>query len=176
MKKQLIVAFVLAAGLLAGAQWLRAEGNKRPLTLSEYTVGSPQYVSAQSVWGLQWKGQDLISYKSTGLQHKTLKDKTWKDLLSLDELKALYQAKGLDESFRSFPYSYVALPEGRLLITEAKRVVLLNEKLQNEFGIHKGIFWSPDGKKVAFYRMDQSMVKPYPILHVDADRPYGENQ
>lgn len=131
MKKQLIVAFVLAAGLLAGAQWLRAEGNKRPLTLSEYTVGSPQYVSAQSVWGLQWKGQDLISYKSTGLQRKTLEDKTWKDLLSLDELKALYQAKGLDESFRSFPYSYVALSDGRLLITEAKRVVLLNEKLNH---------------------------------------------
>lgn len=47
---------------------------------------------------------------------------------------------------------------------------------QNEFGIHSGLFWSPDGTKLAFYRMDQSMVSPYPILHVNAGRPYGEEQ
>lgn len=33
---------------------------------------------------------------------------------------------------------------------------------RNEFGIEKGTFWSPDGKKLAFYRMDQSMVTDYP--------------
>lgn len=36
---------------------------------------------------------------------------------------------------------------------------------QREFGIEDGIFFSPDGKKVAFYRMDQSMVAPYPIVN-----------
>lgn len=35
---------------------------------------------------------------------------------------------------------------------------------QREFGIEGGVFISPDGKKVAFYRMDQSMVKPYPLV------------
>ena len=38
---------------------------------------------------------------------------------------------------------------------------------QNEFGIHGGLFWSPDGSKLAFYRMDQSMVAPYPIVHTN---------
>lgn len=47
---------------------------------------------------------------------------------------------------------------------------------QNEFGIDGGLFWSPDGSKLAFYRMDQSMVKPYPILHVSARRPFQEMQ
>ncbi len=47
---------------------------------------------------------------------------------------------------------------------------------QSEFGISEGLFWSKDGSKLAFYRMDQSMVKPYPILHTDARRPYGVNQ
>ncbi|KGN76300.1 peptidase S9 [Porphyromonas macacae] len=37
---------------------------------------------------------------------------------------------------------------------------------QREFGIEKGTFWSPDGSKLAFYRMDQSMVEPYPIVNV----------
>lgn len=35
---------------------------------------------------------------------------------------------------------------------------------QREFGIEKGIFVSPDNSKIAFYRMDQSMVTSYPII------------
>jgi len=35
---------------------------------------------------------------------------------------------------------------------------------RNEFGIDKGIFWSPAGSKLAFYRMDQTMVGDYPLV------------
>jgi len=35
---------------------------------------------------------------------------------------------------------------------------------RNEFGINKGIFWSPGGNLLAFYRMDESMVKDYPLV------------
>lgn len=34
---------------------------------------------------------------------------------------------------------------------------------REEFGIHEGIFWSPRGNLIAFYRMDQRMVTDYPI-------------
>lgn len=34
---------------------------------------------------------------------------------------------------------------------------------RDEFGISKGTFWSPNGEKLAFYRMDQSMVTDYPM-------------
>ena len=37
---------------------------------------------------------------------------------------------------------------------------------RNEFGIKKGTFWSPDGKRLAFYRMDQSMVTDYPQVNI----------
>ncbi len=37
---------------------------------------------------------------------------------------------------------------------------------RDEFGITKGTFWSRDGKKLAFYRMDQSMVKGYPQVDI----------
>lgn len=37
---------------------------------------------------------------------------------------------------------------------------------RNEFGIEKGTFWSPDGSKLAFYRMDQSMVPSYPQVDI----------
>ena len=36
---------------------------------------------------------------------------------------------------------------------------------RDEFGIYKGTFWSPDGQKLAFYRMDQSMVTDYPLVN-----------
>lgn len=36
---------------------------------------------------------------------------------------------------------------------------------RDEFGIYKGTFWSPDGQKLAFYRMDQSMVADYPLVN-----------
>ena len=36
---------------------------------------------------------------------------------------------------------------------------------RNEFGIYKGTFWSPEGKYLAFYRIDQSMVTDYPQVN-----------
>jgi dipeptidyl-peptidase 4 len=35
---------------------------------------------------------------------------------------------------------------------------------RDEFGIDGGIFWSNDGAHLAYYKMDQSMVKDYPII------------
>jgi len=39
---------------------------------------------------------------------------------------------------------------------------------RQEFGINKGIFWSPDGSKLAFYRKDETMVTDYPLVNMDA--------
>ncbi len=38
---------------------------------------------------------------------------------------------------------------------------------RNEFGIETGIFFSPMGSYLAYYRMDQSMVNDYPIVKWD---------
>jgi dipeptidyl-peptidase-4 len=35
---------------------------------------------------------------------------------------------------------------------------------RNEFGIDGGIFFSPKGNYLAYYRMDQTMVKDYPVI------------
>lgn len=51
-------------------------------------------------------------------------------------------------------------------ITKDGKYEIVNGKSvhQNEFGIHKGIFISPKGNLVAFYRMDQTVVTDYPII------------
>ncbi|QOW11758.1 S9 family peptidase [Kaistella flava (ex Peng et al. 2021)] len=53
-----------------------------------------------------------------------------------------------------------------IAITNDKSEDILNGQAvhQREFGIDRGIFISPDNSKIAFYRMDQSMVGDYPII------------
>ena len=51
----------------------------------------------------------------------------------------------------------------RQLTTDGSREIVYGQSVhRNEFGIEKGTFWSPDGQRLAFYRMDQSMVTDYP--------------
>lgn len=38
---------------------------------------------------------------------------------------------------------------------------------RNEFGINEGLFFSPSGRYLAFYRIDQSKVADYPIVRMD---------
>jgi dipeptidyl-peptidase-4 len=53
------------------------------------------------------------------------------------------------------------------LSTDASRDILYGQSVhRDEFGYHKGTFWSPDGQKLAFTRMDQSMVTDYPLVDI----------
>ena len=64
---------------------------------------------------------------------------------------------------------FVADAEGKKhqLTTDGSREVVYGQSVhRNEFGIEKGTFWSPDGQRLAFYRMDQSMVTDYPQVDI----------
>ncbi len=53
------------------------------------------------------------------------------------------------------------------LTTDGSREIVYGQSVhRNEFGINKGTFWSPDGQRLAFYRMDQSMVQDYPQVDI----------
>ena len=53
------------------------------------------------------------------------------------------------------------------LTTDGSREIVYGQSVhRNEFGIQKGTFWSPDGQRLAFYRMDQSMVSDYPQVDI----------
>ncbi len=53
------------------------------------------------------------------------------------------------------------------LTTDGSREMVYAQPVyRNEFGIEKGTFWSPDGMRLAFYRMDQSMVTDYPQVDI----------
>ena len=53
------------------------------------------------------------------------------------------------------------------LTNDGSREIVYGQSVhRNEFGIEKGTFWSPDGQRLAFYRMDQSMVADYPQVDI----------
>ncbi len=64
---------------------------------------------------------------------------------------------------------YVRDSDGQLtqLTRDGSRSIVYGQSVhRDEFGISKGTFWSPRGDKLAFYRMDQSMVKDYPQVDI----------
>lgn len=85
-------------------------------------------------------------------------------------------AGGIDRSKASKNTAYVY--EKNLYVTDAEgktfavskdgsdELVYGQSVHRDEFGISKGTFWSPDGKLLAFYRMDQSMVPDYPQVDI----------
>lgn len=53
------------------------------------------------------------------------------------------------------------------LTTDGSREIVYGQSVhRDEFGIRKGMFWAPNGQKLAFYRMDQSMVADYPQVNI----------
>ena len=65
------------------------------------------------------------------------------------------------------------------LTDDGSRQIVYGQSVhRDEFGISKGTFFSPDGTKLAFYRMDQSMVTDYPqvdIPELGFDHPYSDS-
>lgn len=55
-------------------------------------------------------------------------------------------------------------------VTRDKDTNMINGQTvsRSEFGISGGIFWSPDGKQLAFYRKDESEVGTFPLLDINS--------
>lgn len=64
---------------------------------------------------------------------------------------------------------YVSDAQGsaRKLTSDGSGVIVYGQVVhRDEFGINTGLYWSPMGNRLAFYRMDQSMVTDYPLVDI----------
>lgn len=64
---------------------------------------------------------------------------------------------------------YVETADGTIhqVSTDGSRGIVYGQSVhRDEFGISKGTFWSPDGQRLAFYRMDQTMVTDFPMIDI----------
>lgn len=75
---------------------------------------------------------------------------------------------------------YVTTADGntRQLTQDGSHGIVYGQSVhRDEFGIRGGLFWNPQGNRLAFYRMDQSMVIDYPLIDVpELDWTQGEGQ
>ena len=62
---------------------------------------------------------------------------------------------------------YYADGDKQVQVTDNAANVIAGQSVhRNEFAIDGGIFWSPDGSKLAYYSMDESMVTDYPLVDI----------
>ncbi|MCR5035916.1 MAG: S9 family peptidase [Bacteroidales bacterium] len=62
---------------------------------------------------------------------------------------------------------YIANGKKQVRVTKNPENVIAGQSVhRNEFAIDGGIFWSPDGSRLAYYQMDESMVTDYPLVDI----------
>lgn len=85
-----------------------------------------------------------------------------------DESNAEWNSKSRAVAFIKDNNLYVTDASGKVtqLTTDGSREIVYGQAVhRNEFGIMKGLFWNEAGTRLAFYRMDQSMVTDYPQVN-----------
>lgn len=112
-----------------------------------------------SEWIMTVKGSKIAVDPVTG-KVRTLINKFISGKENLDEGNAGYVA--YVDSFNLYIANGGHI---KAVTTDGSRdIVYASSVHREEFGITKGTFWSNNGKQLAFYRMDQSMVTDYPII------------
>lgn len=108
----------------------------------------------------------LYDLKNKSLLRKLSYDKLAKNIDAAEESGAMAYTKGSS--------LYIAKPDETgtkfildSIMSDKDGIVYGQTVHRNEFGISKGTFWSPDGSKLAFYKMDESMVTEYPLIDID---------
>ena len=110
-------------------------------------------------------------------KHKLISEMEYAEGESLLEANAQQNAfaylKGSNLYVRTFDVAnYNAMTKDKKshdfqISTDGSREIVYGQSVhRDEFGISKGTFWSPNGEKLAFYRMDQSMVTDYPQVDI----------
>ena len=105
-------------------------------------------------------------------KHRVLVDLDAKEIIWNQPVPAKATNQVWNKESRSLAFTidnnlYVTTADGKeTQVTDEPEGVVCGQAVhRNEFGIDGGIFWSPKGNLLAFYRMDQSMVTDYPQVN-----------
>ena len=139
-------------------KWVASIGNIKVHSLYHATF---PYPNQQLVLLNSSKMRMLVNWKT--------KQVVWKQDAK-DENFADWNAQSRAVAFVKGDNLYINNAQGTLkqLTKDGSRDIVYGQSVhRDEFGIYKGTFWSNDGQKLAFYRMDQSMVADYPLVDID---------
>lgn len=152
---------------------------KQLLSLSELNKALQAEKPLKKFPALTWKTPTLLAFAKG--EKKYTFDLSAK---ALDEQNT--RGGAMDHADAAPATGYIAYTrDNNLLIRKGNQDVVVTQEEnpgvvcgqsvhRDEFGISKGTFWSPSGKQLAFYRMDQTMVTDYPVMDLNA-QPAGVN-
>ena len=124
---------------------------------------------------ISWKNENTgYFYKMNDDGNITLNTLNIKDkaIEKITSYPANAQNATLNEASMRIAYTidndlYIADGDKQIRLTENPEHVIAGQSVhRNEFAIDGGIFWSPDGNKLAYYLMDESMVTDYPLVDI----------
>ena len=139
-------------------QWVETAGN---IKVHSFYHATFPYPNQPLVLLNANKTRMLVNWKTKQL--------VWKQDTK-DESFADWNAQSRAVAFVKGDNLYVCNAQGthKQLTKDGSRDIVYGQSVhRDEFGIYKGTFWSNDGQKLAFYRMDQSMVADYPLVDID---------
>lgn len=180
IRKLAAAAAILALPLGAGAQTVLAthpaQDEGRAFTMKGVTVDGAGYATS---FRTEWSDGEHFLFREG--QKQTME-------ASVDGVIAEYKAVQ-SEARRAVPRDagditpsghgayaftlgrslYCINPQGvRLTVAESvsDQITYGQSVSRNEFGIGEGIYWSPSGRRIAFYRKDESRVTDFPVLDI----------
>lgn len=160
MKKHLLTGLLLLATAAGQAQVVDVRPAQNPGG-QDFTQEDLYFTSKLSITGAYptWTGEkDFAFYDGQG----------W-TLRRLDPVKgSVEELTGMPSPERPvFRTENGSIWYKDTCIAEGSEGIVYGETVsRNEFGIDGGLFPSPDGKKLAFYRKDESRVTQFPLLDI----------
>ncbi len=121
--------------------------------------------------GLRWKSENEFYFTNKKGEWLYAIDK--KTITKSERKVADATLENLDEFKEGEIYAYVKDnnvfvynngPTKQVTVDGSYQIVNGKSVHRDEFGIHKGTYWSPKGTALAYYRMDQTDVTDYPII------------
>ncbi|OPZ27862.1 MAG: Prolyl tripeptidyl peptidase precursor [Bacteroidetes bacterium ADurb.BinA174] len=170
------IPFIL---LLSFASTICAQQDKQ-FTLDELIPGGKEFYKyyPRTAEQFYWQGDSLLQVNGDSVFYVekpfSSRNKEFLFSRSADEerVNQLFDSESYNMPFTAFNKEnnlFIKDKNGNeIAISDEKEKGIVYGKAvhRDEFGIDGGVFWSPNGKKLAFYRMDETMVTDYPIVDV----------
>ena len=109
----------------------------------------------------------LNTRTARALMDLNTKEIVWSQPINAQAANQVWKKENRALAFTIDNNLYVTDADGKeMQVTDEPKGVVCGQSVhRNEFGIDGGIFWSPKGNLLAFYRMDESMVTDYPQVN-----------